>query len=564
MKRIFLLCVCLTALLIGQSAFSQNVGQLPAPTLVPPTLVPTPDTGIFDTIPTESGVARIARNGVVRVGMLYNEPPFGLLNIRGDVAGYDADLARSMAEAWGVDVQFVQVTRQTALELLRSGQVDLLIAAQVHRRELDAQVEFSQTYVISSQAMMVREGDPALTLADMASRRVGVVLGTPAQNALAAWQTRSAINLSVQTYLTLSQAVTALLTDQVDGLVDARTRLLRAVAQPELVTLLDEAIAQEPYAVAMLRQDINLRNLVNRTLQYLMRSGRIYEIHNANVPEVPWREETIPLWANLGDTAPRPDQFPADIAYPAQYVLPRVMTERVVRVAGALDSTSIDTPESLRRLDALNRALVETMAARWGVTVQYVPNSAANPLEFVANGQADIAVGVQPDWNWSDRVDFTQVYFMRGYRLMVEQNSEIVDFSGLRGGRWVGVEIGDPNVRQAAIDAATAANARIEVLQTNDAAYAMLVDNNADVGFGDTLWLLPQLEANAGLLRLTERWYTRTFISLAVPRNDIDFRLLVEYTLQDLSQDGTLALLLQPVIPPGETMRLEVWPGLSG
>src|SRR5690554_6277155 len=79
------------------------------PTLVPPTLVPAPDGGSSDALPSESRIARIQSDGVVRVGILYNEPPFGLLNVRGEVAGLDADLARSMADAWGVQVEFVQV-----------------------------------------------------------------------------------------------------------------------------------------------------------------------------------------------------------------------------------------------------------------------------------------------------------------------------------------------------------------------------------------------------------------------------------------------------------------------
>jgi polar amino acid transport system substrate-binding protein len=566
MKRLFLvsfLCL-LTMSLIGQSAFSQALQQ-PAPTLIPPTLVPTQDAGIFDTIPSESSVARIVRDGVVRVGILYNEVPFGLLNIRGEVSGYDADLARSMAEQWGVQVQFVQVTRQTAVDMLRSGQVDMLTAALVHRRDLNSQVEFSQSYVISSQSMMVRVDDAAQTLTDMGTRRVGIVMDTPAQDAVAAWQGRTGLTVTVQTYLTLSQAVTALLTNEVDGVVATRTRLLRSVNQPETVRLLEEPVASEPYAIAVQRQDVNMRNLVNRTLQYLARNGRIQEIHDGNMPEVPFHATTIPVWANLGDTAPQPSQFPTDITYPQQYILPRVMNDRVVRVAGLLDdAASPDISESARRLDAINRSIIETMAGRWGVTVQYVAGSSSNPMEFVANGQADIAIGVQADWSWADRVDFTQAYFMRGYRLMVPQESEITNFTNLRGANTIATDLDDPNAVTIANAAADEVNATIESFQTRDAAYEILVNNNADIAFGDILWLLPQLEANGGLMRLTDEWYSQSFLSMAVPRNDIDFRLLVEHTLQDLSQDGTLATLEQPAMPMGEVFTLEIWPGSSG
>src|SRR5689334_21115403 len=130
MKR-FLPILLLLALVIvpGQSLLSQDV----VGTLVAPTPVPTVDTGAGDTLLSESGVARIQRDGVVRVGILYNEPPFGELTIRGEVNGFDAELAAAIAEAWGIKVEFTQVTRQNALDTLRAGLVDMLIAAQVHR-----------------------------------------------------------------------------------------------------------------------------------------------------------------------------------------------------------------------------------------------------------------------------------------------------------------------------------------------------------------------------------------------------------------------------------------------
>ncbi len=97
----------------------------------------------------------------------------------------------------------------------------------------------------------------------------------------------------------------------------------------------------------------------------------------------------------------------------------------------------------------------------------------------------------------------------------------------------------------------------------------LLVDNNADVVFGDSLELIPNVEANADALKLTTNadgtaiWYSRQFIGMAVPRNDIDFRLLVEYTLQELRRDGSLATMLQPVMNPQDMPPLDIWPGSS-
>ena len=106
-------------------------------------------------------------------------------------------------------------------------------------------------------------------------------------------------------------------------------------------------------------------------------------------------------------------------------------------------------------------------------------------------------------------------------------------------------------------------------MREQDAAFTLLVDNNADVVFGDSLKLIPNVEANPNDLKLTTNadgtaiWYSRQFVGMAVPRNDINFRLLVEYTLQELTRDGSLATMLQPVMNPQDMPVLDIWPGSS-
>jgi polar amino acid transport system substrate-binding protein len=494
MKRVCSLFLALVGGLLAVQ-LSVDAGAAPvqaegssAPTLVPPTLVPTPIPAGGDTLATESTIGLIQRDGRVRVGILFNAPPFGELNIRGEVSGVDADLARSMATAWDVEVEFVQVTRQTGLEMLVSGKVDMLIASQVHRRELDPLVEFSQTYYLGSQSLMVRADDPAVRLSEMANRIVGAVIGSDGERAMSEWVGRTNLVVDLRTYLTLDRAYVGLVEGEVDGVVASRVQLLRAATQPDLVRILDDPVSPEPYAIVMLRQDANMRSLVNRTLQYLTQSGRVEEIHQADLPGVSFPIDTIPLWAGIGEEAPKPAQFSTEIAYPAQYVVPRLLNSQALRVAG-VSNVPEDAPESQRRLELLNRALIEQMAERWGVRVEYIPDSAASALDMVAAGQADIAIGVQPDWG--DRVDFTGPYLLHGERLMITAGSEIDSFVGLRGGTWVATPSDEPTAAARAVELATSVNARVEIFQTreHDIAFSILSEKNADVAFGDSLAL---------------------------------------------------------------------------
>lgn len=537
------------------------------PTLIPPTPIPTLDNGVSDALLAESTLARVQRDGQVRVGMLYNAPPFGELNIRGEVTGYDADLARALAEAWDVTFVPVQVTRQTALDMLQNGEVDVLAAALVHRRELDTQVEFSQTYYIGAQSMIVRQDDPAQQSADLSGRRVGVVLGTSSEAVVAEWQRRSGISVTVQTYYNLDRAVVALVAGDVDAIVDSRFRLQRLSVEAGLVRLLETPVTAEPYALAVRRQDVNWRNLINKTLQYLEQQGKLKEIYQTYFPGGSYPGAIIP-WNGIGDDAPQLAQFSTQIPYPPQYAIPRIRQAGVLRVAGLVDLPA-DATESERRLDTLNRGLVGAMAARWGVQVQAVPGD--NPVSLVASGQADIAVGVVPDWSLSDQVDLTAPYMLHGERLMVKENDDYETFNDIRG-KWVAVFASEPGAADRVNALAASVNTAVRIFTINreqDAAFHMLVDNNADVTFGDSLKLIPHLAANPGLLRITTRvgnadpWYSRTYAALAVPRNDIDFRLLVEYTLQELAREGQWQNMLAPVMLPEDVFTFDIWPGAS-
>jgi ABC-type amino acid transport substrate-binding protein len=553
-KRLFLIVACMVV------GWGTLLAQQPAPTLVPPTLVPTPVRPILDTVPTESAIARIVRDGRVRVGVLFNEPPFGELTVRDEVRGFDADLARKMAELWGVEVVFVQVTRQNGLDMVRSGAIDLLMGAQVRRRELDALVEFSLPYRISRQAVMVRNDDPAENIFNLTNRTLGFVLGTPSEQALLRWQARTGIALNTQSYLTLDLALSALFAGEVDGVVGRVEDLLRVAAdQVFSARVLEDMIEPEPFAIAMQRQDVNLRNLVDRTLQYLNTppsasgSGTFLEsLYATYFSGQAIAVDTLPIYDNIGENAPRPEQFGQDIRFPAQYALPRMLQERVVRVAGLFPPAE-GASDADRRVYEVNRQLVETMAARWGMRVELVEGG--DVFELLELGLADMAVGVTLDWNYANRVDFSQPYAFFGDRLMIKARSNIRGFNELRG-RWVGIMSNDPGAQERAEAWASSINATVRFYTTTEqaAADAMLRENNADVVYGTSLKLLQHLAANPNELSLTDRWYSRRYLAFAVPRNDIDKRLLIDYTLQELVEEGTLNTLIAPLMPPGSEM----------
>jgi len=565
MRRYLLTCLLLILILTASAVFAQDE---PIPTLVPPTLIPTAEVVGDDGLPSQSGVTRIRERGVLRVGILYNEPPYGEFTIRGEVSGYDADLARAIAEAWDVELEFVQVTRQNRVEMLRSGAVDLLVAAMIHERELDPFLDFSQTYRVGRQSVMVDANDETTLLINLANQRIGYVAATPAEDAVQAWQARSGVPAELQPFLTLDEAYAALFADEIDAVVAREERLLRiAAAAPDAISILEEALEEEPYAIGLPRQDTPLRNLVNHTLQYLLTddgintgASTIGDLYGDYFPGDDFPYDALPIYRNVGEEAPSLATYDEAITFPQGYVAPRMLSDGVLRVAGLQQVDSL--PEAEQPIAQINRAVVDELALRWGVTVQAVEG---DPIQLVESGQADLAVGVSPDWSLASQVDFSQPYMMHGERLLIPSNRDIERFGDLRGGivATLGEDSGAQDRAQAWADSI---NVRVRFFQTTQdgAARSILEDLNATVLYGDTLYLLPIYQQNSDAFEFGPAWYSREYVVLALPRNDIDFRRLVNYTLQEVERDDTLDSLLIPLTPPGEDlMKLDVWPGSS-
>jgi ABC-type amino acid transport substrate-binding protein len=75
------------------------------------------------------------------------------------------------------------------------------------------------------------------------------------------------------------------------------------------------------------------------------------------------------------------------------------------------------------------------------------------------------------------------------------------------------------------------------------------------------LW--PIVQANPKAVQLTKTTYNPKPISFGVPRNDADFRVLVDATLQEMYKDGTYQRIWQSTFGLGDPMKFVVWPGPS-
>lgn len=116
----------------------------------------------------------IKSRGTIKIGMLVDFPPYGLMNEQNKPDGYDADVAKALAKHMGVQLQLVPVTGPNRIPYLLSGQVDLLVASLGITPERAKKVAFSEPYAAITIGVYGKDNLKISTPAELAGKTIAV------------------------------------------------------------------------------------------------------------------------------------------------------------------------------------------------------------------------------------------------------------------------------------------------------------------------------------------------------------------------------------------------------
>lgn len=189
----------------------------------------------------------------------------------GEIAGFDVDLARAVAEAAGRRLKVEHREFNELLPALEAGGVDLVVAAMGITAERRAAADFSAPYYRATQVVLIRKGEPVpVSQEDLRGRRIGAQLGTPGAAAAAEYTAEENLRRAASPLA----AVVDLMNSQVDVVIlDEEPAIRFEQKNPEL-QLVRLGFAEEVYGVAVRRGDAELLGTVNRVLAEMAADGR--------------------------------------------------------------------------------------------------------------------------------------------------------------------------------------------------------------------------------------------------------------------------------------------------
>jgi Na+/H+-dicarboxylate symporter/ABC-type amino acid transport substrate-binding protein len=100
----------------------------------------------------------VAGRGVLRVGYLPGSLPFAFFNSRGDLVGFDVELAHRLATELRVSLEFVPASRRDLADQLAAGYYDILMSGLVVTPSRAGHVLLSQSYLDETLALIVEDG----------------------------------------------------------------------------------------------------------------------------------------------------------------------------------------------------------------------------------------------------------------------------------------------------------------------------------------------------------------------------------------------------------------------
>ncbi|TCM67801.1 amino acid ABC transporter substrate-binding protein (PAAT family) [Acinetobacter calcoaceticus] len=132
-----------------------------------------------------SSLERIKKNGVVRIGVFSDKPPFGYLDEQGKNQGFDVEIAKHVAKDLLGDenkVEFVLTEAANRVEYLKANKVDIIFANFTVTPERKEVVDFAQPYLKVALGVVSPKNQPITDVAQLKDKVLLVNKGTTADS----------------------------------------------------------------------------------------------------------------------------------------------------------------------------------------------------------------------------------------------------------------------------------------------------------------------------------------------------------------------------------------------
>ncbi|OFW67443.1 MAG: hypothetical protein A2Z12_03290 [Actinobacteria bacterium RBG_16_68_21] len=355
--------------------------------------------------------------GVLTIGSDVPYPPFEDFDASGNVIGFDADLMNEIASRLGLTTEWVDTDFDTIFTQLATGRFDVVASATTITPEREQQVDFSETYYNSQQALTVNTGlNPGIKSVDdlAAGDTVGVQTGTTGAD----WATTNLApnGIEIREFVAVADAYNAVEAGQVVGVVSDEPSAVSEVANRSGIAIVQAIDTNEHYGFGVDPARPQLLAEINRVLAEMEADGTYQAIYDA------WFEAPAGsvLYEPPAPAAVGTEENPIQVLF-----VPSVAAEDII-AGGDLLAAALNEATGLFfevAVPTSYAATVEAMCASPDNTIGFIPAHAY----VLANALCGVNVELK-----SLRFGYTEYWT----EFIVPRDSDIQTFEDLEGRTW--------------------------------------------------------------------------------------------------------------------------------
>lgn len=235
----------------------------------------------------ESIYQTVKQTKTINWGVKADTPLFGSMSVKDSkVRGFEIDLAEALTHKMlgkNAKANFTTTTANTKIQLLKNKNVDAVIAAMTITPERKKQVEFSKPYFPAGQSIMVAKNSKIKNVKDLNNKRVLIVKGTTAADAVHKFAPKAEI-LQYDDY---GQAFAVLKANQGDAFVTDNGILAGIARDNPDYKLTGGTFTNQPYGIAVNKGQKEMIKHINIALEELKQDGtynRLVKKWFGNIP----------------------------------------------------------------------------------------------------------------------------------------------------------------------------------------------------------------------------------------------------------------------------------------
>ncbi|WOG29644.1 transporter substrate-binding domain-containing protein [Endozoicomonas sp. 8E] len=228
----------------------------------------------------ESTLNEIIERKTLRVGMEAGYMPFEMTNKRGDIVGFDVDIARQMAKAMGVELELVNTAWDGIIPALLTGKFDIIMSGMTLTPQRNLQINFAQPYIVVGQSILLRKGleGEIKSYKDLNNKKytVATKLGTTGEQATKRYLSKANIRL----FETEADGALEVANGKADAFVyDFPFNAIYSSQNEGKLTHLDTAFTHEPLAWGIRKGDPDFENWLNNFMSQIKADGTYDKIY---------------------------------------------------------------------------------------------------------------------------------------------------------------------------------------------------------------------------------------------------------------------------------------------